>query len=430
MNFNTQNKKIEAITAKTLVIGIDVGSEFHYARAFNYRGIEFSKKPFKFTNDEIGFEGFFSWMLEIKRKHSMKKVVPGMEPTGHYWFNLGKFLQDNEIRPVLVNPYHVKTSKELDDNSPTKNDRKDPKVIAKLVNDGRYMIPYIPEGVYADLRIYSNLRFKLQSEITSLKNRINRWISIYFPEYKKVYSSPNAISGMLILKNAPLPKDIMTLGIEGMVQIWRDAKLRAVGKKRAMTLLNAAEHSVGNSEGVDAARMEIGMLLEDYESKQKRIEEILDKIKSLIEEIPMAKELLEIKGVGLRTVSGFLAEVGDVKRFNNPKELQKLAGLDFKENSSGKHKGKTKITKRGRKRLRYLLYEVVMSLVSKNPEFKAIHHYYTTRKDNPLKKMQSIMAIAAKVIRVFFAILTKGVKYSPVKMIEDIKRPQAYAVAA
>lgn len=201
-------------------------------------------------------------------------------------------------------------------------------------------------------------------------------------------------------------------------------------KKRATTLLNAAEHSIGNSEGADAACMEIGMLLEDYESKQKRIEEILEKIKSLIEEIPMAKELLEIKGVGLRTVSGFLAEVGDVKRFNNPKELQKLAVLDFKENSSGKHKGKTKITKRGRKRLRYLLYEVVMSLISKNPEFKAIHHYYTTRKDNPLKKMQSIMAIAAKVIRVFFAILTKGVKYSPVKMIEDIKRPQAYAVAA
>ena len=75
-----------------------------------------------------------------------------MEPTGHYWFNLGKFLQDNEMKPVLVNPHHVKKSKELDDNNPTKNDRKDPKVIAGLVREGRYMIPYLPEGVYADLR--------------------------------------------------------------------------------------------------------------------------------------------------------------------------------------------------------------------------------------------------------------------------------------
>ena len=63
-----------------------------------------------------------------------------MEATGHYWFNLGKFLQDNEMKPVLVNPHHVKKSKELDDNNPTKNDRKDPKVIAGLVREGRYMI--------------------------------------------------------------------------------------------------------------------------------------------------------------------------------------------------------------------------------------------------------------------------------------------------
>ena len=50
MKSNTQNAKIEAITEKTLVLGIDVGSEMHYARAFDYRGIEYSKKPFKFSN--------------------------------------------------------------------------------------------------------------------------------------------------------------------------------------------------------------------------------------------------------------------------------------------------------------------------------------------------------------------------------------------
>ena len=50
MKSNTQNAKIEAITEKTLVLGIDVGSKTHYARAFDYRGIEYSKKPFKFSN--------------------------------------------------------------------------------------------------------------------------------------------------------------------------------------------------------------------------------------------------------------------------------------------------------------------------------------------------------------------------------------------
>ena len=128
-------------------------------------------------------------------------------------------------------------------------------------------------------------------------------------------------------------------------------------------------------------------------------------------------------------MSGFLAEVGDISRFDNAKEVQKLAGLALVENSSGKHKGETTISRRGRKRLRYLLFEVAMSLVGKNREFGELHHYYTTRKQNPLKKMQSLMAVAAKVIRVFYAILSKGTDYNPTKMLEDIKRPGMMQVA-
>jgi len=197
-----------------------------------------------------------------------------------------------------------------------------------------------------------------------------------------------------------------------------------------MTLTAAAEHSVGSKEGATAARMEIRMLLEDYESRNERLQEVLALIEELVAKIPMAEKLLDIKGVGIRTVSGFLAEVGDVSRFSSPKELQKLAGLAIVENSSGKHKGKTTISRRGRKRLRYLLFEVAMSLVSKNPEFGELHRYYTTRKVNPLKKMQSLMAVASKVIRVFYAILTRGVTYDPKRMISDIRRPQEYLQAA
>jgi len=430
MNSTTQNKKIEAVTEKTLVIGIDVGSETHYARAFDNRGFEYSKKPFRFSNDEAGFASFKEWILDHKNAHDKDKVIPGMEPTGHYWFNLGKYLQDNGMKPVLVNPHHVKKSKELDDNIQTKNDRKDPKVIAGLVKEGRYMIPYLPEGVYADLRTASNIRFQLQSDLTRIMNRISRWFSIYFPEYKDVYGRLDAISGRMILKQAPLPEDILTLGIEGIVKIWRDAKVRAVGEKRAKTLLVAAEHSVGSKEGATAARMEIRMLLEDYESRNSRLQEVMALIEELVTQIPMAEKLLEIKGVGIKTVSGFLAEVGEISRFESPKELQKLAGLALVENSSGKHKGETTISRRGRKRLRYLLFEVAMSLVSKNREFAELHHYYTTRKINPLKKMQSLMAVAGKLIRVFFAILKKGVDYDPNKMTQDIRRPAVYLQAA
>ena len=96
-------------------------------------------------------------MEDIAAKHGKTAVIPGMEPTGHYWSALGKFQQDSGMRPVHVNPHHVKRSKELDDNNPNKNDRKDSKTIAVLVNEGRFSYPYILTGIYAEIRSLSNL---------------------------------------------------------------------------------------------------------------------------------------------------------------------------------------------------------------------------------------------------------------------------------
>ena len=424
MNYNTQNRKIASITEKTLVVGIDVGSQVHYARAFDWRNFEYSRKAFAFSNDEEGFMAFKNWMNEIAEKHQKEVIIPGMEPTGHYWFSLGAFLQNNGMRVVHVNPHHVKKSKELDDNNPNKNDRKDPKTIAALVNEGRFSYPYIPTGIYAEIRNLSNLRFQTQEEITRIKNRLARWFSIYFPEYKDVYGNLDAVSGMMILKEAPLPADIVKLGVEGINKIWRDAKLRAVGMKRAKTLVNKAEHSIGSHEAEEAARVELGILLNDYEMYNLRMEELMKTIEEKLQEIPYIDKLMEIKGIGMITICGFIAEVGDIRRFDNPKQLQKLAGYAIVSNDSGKHNGESHISYRGRKRLRYVLYEAAISLIGKNPEFKEVHNYYLTRDKNPLKKMQSVIAVACKVIRVFYMMLTKGISYDGAKMLNDIKRPE------
>ncbi|MCI9532230.1 MAG: IS110 family transposase, partial [Lachnospiraceae bacterium] len=263
MNCNTQNAKIASITEKTLIVGIDVGSEIHYARAFDWRNYEYTKKPLEFSNTEAGFQTLKEWVEDIAEKHGKTAVIPGMEPTGHYWFALGKFLQDSGMGPVHVNPHHVKKSKELDDNNPNKNDRKDSKTIAALVNEGRFSYPYIPTGIYAEIRSLSNLRFQTQEELTRIKNLIARWFAIYFPEYKEVYGDYKAVSGRMVLKEALLPEDIQKLGVEGVNKIWRDAKLRGAGMKRAKTLVSAAEHSVGSKEAPGAARMELKNLLND-----------------------------------------------------------------------------------------------------------------------------------------------------------------------
>lgn len=413
-----------------MIVGVDVGSEKHFFRAFNWRGIELTRKPVPFSNSMEGFNSFYNTVVELMQKNNLEEAMVGIEPTGHYWFDLGQFMSGKNIRFVMVNPHHVHKSKELDDNSPSKNDRKDPRVIAGLVRDGRYFYSYMPTGVYAELRNASNRRFVLVEEQTRAKNRLQKWIAVYFPEYKGIYTHIDSKGGLLVLKHAATPDEIVSLGVDGIIGIWKSEKLRGNGRKKAMEIVNAAMNSIGLKSGLTEARMEIRDLIEDYELHTKRLERVNDLIKELCLQIKHVDKLLEIKGIGITTVAGFIAEVGDITRFNDTKELQKLAGLELVADSSGKHKGKSRISKRGRKRLRYLLFEAAISVVGKNEEFRQIHEYYTTRDKNPLKKMQSLIAVSCKLIRIFHVILTKGVSYDASKMLGDIRHPGTQTKAA
>lgn len=148
----TQNDRLNQVTSETLVVGVDIGSQDHFARAFDWRGIEFTRRAFRFNNTGTGFLSFLRWLQELQTKTGKKEVLVGCVPTGCYWLTFQKFLKDHSVKMVVVNPYSVKRSKELDDNSPEKSDLKDPKTIAGLVKDGRFSTSYVPEGIYAEIR--------------------------------------------------------------------------------------------------------------------------------------------------------------------------------------------------------------------------------------------------------------------------------------
>ncbi len=418
----SQNEKILQLTDETLIVGVDVASETHFARALDYRGVELGK-VIRVSNDAEGFLMFKTWINELKQKHGKNAIMIGMEPTGHYWFNLAQYFKDCGMRIVLVNPFHVKRSKELDDNNPTKNDRKDPKTIAMLVKDGRYLIPYIPEGIYSELRTAMETRWHIVKQLNGIRNRAKRWISIYFPEFNAVFKDWEGQGALIALKEFPTPKRVLEEGPESIAAHWKKAGLRPLGKKRAAKLTAAAEVSVGVREGLLAAEHSLMMLLEDYEVKMRQLTHLMALVEQLVYQIPGIDGVLKIKGMGLVTLAGFLAETGDLDRFDHPKQIQKLAGLNIKENSSGKYKGQTTITKRGRRRLRAVLYRGMMPMVAKNPEFRELHHHYTTRASNPLKKKQSLILLCCKLIRVIFALMKKQVAYDPQKMMSDIQRP-------
>ena len=75
--------------------------------------------------------------------------------------NLAYFLDHYGIPLVMVNPMHVKRSKELDDNLQTKNDKKDALVIARLMKDGRFSYPRFLKEIEAELAYWIYTSFKV-----------------------------------------------------------------------------------------------------------------------------------------------------------------------------------------------------------------------------------------------------------------------------
>ncbi|MBE0339788.1 IS110 family transposase [Paenibacillus sp. 28ISP30-2] len=423
-----QNQRITRISDKTLVIGADIAKETHVARAIDFRGIELGKDC-AFSNTRTGLEQLVQWMKELQREHAKSDVLFGIEPTGHYWFNLAEYLGQHGIPLVIVNPHHVHKSKELEDNSPTKNDYKDAKVIADLVRNGKYSEPKLPTSIYADLRILMNLREKIMVNLGQVQRRVQNWQDRFFPEYTEVFKDWEGKASLITLSEFPTPGEIVELGAEAIVQRWKKDVKRAVGTKRAKQLVETARSSIGLTKGLPAAKIEIQTLLEQYDMFTRQLEEILAEVERLLAQIPGTKEMLTVPGVAIVTLAGFLAEVGNLSDYEHGQQIIRLAGLNLKENSSGKKKGKSSITKRGRARLRALLFRAVMPMVAKNAEFKALHQYFTKRSQNPLKKKQSIVALCGKLIRVLHTLGTKQLPYNANDVLGPVRQAQLQMAA-
>lgn len=414
-----QNDKILQLTEETLIVGVDIAKYRHVARAQDFRGIQFGK-ALTFENVYSGFNSLISWINYLKDKHNKSEVIIGMEPTGHYWLPLAYWLKEQEIQVVVVNPAHVKKSKELDDNSPTKNDVKDARVISRLIEDGRYSEPHLPKGLYANLREGMNLYDQLMKDLQAVQGRVHQWIDRFFPEYMRVFNDWEGKASVQVLRMGLFPDEIVKCSENEILAEIRKEVKRGVGMKKVQQLKEVAHKSIGLKEGRDLARLKLKTLLAQYDLIQEEIASVWGKVEELIQQIPAVKEMTDIPGVGKKTVAAFFAEIGDLQNYDHPDQIIKLAGLNLRLATSGKWKGRTIITKRGRPKLRALLFKVVLPLIAQNPAFKALHQYFTTRNENPLKKKQSIIALCCKLIRILVTIGKKQVAFCPEKMLKDI----------
>jgi transposase len=407
--------KTRGLKEDTLIVTIDIGLEMNrgYCTTTDGRDI----KPFRFDNTREGLDTLWSMIVVNKNRFRCDEVVVGYESTGPYGEPIGHYLAKKPVTVVQVNPMHTKRVKEINDNSPLKTDDKDPRVLADIILLGHSLSIVIPEGDAAYLRRLNNSRERHVGERTALLNQIQQLVFLLFPEFRKVIKDMKCKTALYILNKYLTPDIIGGLKKEEFGEEIRKKSRGKFRESHAEMLIRLANDTIGIREGAAGLSMDIRHILIQLELVNRLIAEIEDEMEITLNRVPYSSRLLLIKGLGVVTVGGIIGEVGDFKKFRTQSEIMKLAGLDLYEVSSGKWKGRRRISKRGRSLLRKILYYAAMQTIRKNG---IMHEYYTRLTGRGMKSMMALVAVSRKLLRIIHAILRDDGEY--IVNYESVKR--------
>jgi len=166
-------------------------------------------------------------------------------------------------------------------------------------------------------------------------------------------------------------------------------------------------------------------MVEELELLTNQLERLEVQMKKAMTTTGFAAIILSVPGIGVVTAASFLGEIGDPMRFENPRQISRMAGYNLVEDSSGKNKSGTMISKRGRKNLRSILYQMALIMVAVNKEMKELYAYLKTRPNNPLKKKQALIVIAKKVITVIYNLVKKKTEYRAELFLDKFRKAKS-----
>ena len=410
-------RKIKRIDSKALIVTADCSKGNHHGYFRSPDGDDVT--PFKFNNSRSGFELFWQRAEKFRRTHGLERIIFGFESTGSYSYCLAVFMLKQGSTVYQVNPQHSKRLKELEGNSPNKTDKKDPKVIADILMLNHGLTFLMPQGAIAELRKMILNRERINEDINRVKNRMEAQIVLFFPEFLSVMKGLRGKSSLYLLQHHPMPCEILKLGRERLTAILSKVSRKRLGKLRAEALYTAAQATVGITEGLLAMGETMRMLMEGLNLLEDQLKRVEGHIRQLAEGMPAHGILTSMKGIGLISSATIMAEVVDFNFYHSASELLKLAGLDLYEISSGKHKGRLRISKRGRSLLRKVLYFASLNMVKKGGIFHEIYQIYRGKgKPGP----KALIAISRKLLRTIFSMVKNNVVYNP-----DFKKLQLAA---
>jgi transposase len=381
-----------------LFVGIDVSKDFSSARGLDPEGQ--SCFSLSFPMNATGFSEV--WRLIRSHCEDLSKVMVAMESTGCYHLNLYSFLISQGIKTVVINPLLIANFAKLSLRK-TKTDKKDALTIAQFLLIHKDAISQISLSQdVQDLRDLSRERESLTVLIASMKNDIKRILQSTFPELESlcdVFSE----TMLQFLKEFPSARLIKEANPRRIAKALMHSDKRKRVSVSAGEIIKAATGSVASLSAAKEFILpeKISILFHLIEKQEKITKALVELCESMmIEDLEI---ITSIKGISDKTGATFLAEIGRFNDFDSPKKIIAFAGIDPTIHQSGKFEGTSKISKRGNRHLRRVIFLMAKHVSREDTLFK---RYYLRRRMEGLSFKEAVLATAHKLIRVIFAMLT------------------------
>jgi len=374
---------------------------------------KFSKVQ-KIDHDRSGFNEILTLKSKLD-KHTGQTSIVVFEATGVYHRGLETFLKDSGISYIVVNPLQSAKFRKQELRT-KKTDKRDCKNIAKVyfANDFRQVVP--EDERFYTLRQLNREYENLLNHLRKAKVNFNEVLEIVYPGYEEVFPELYTKSSLAILKKFPHPKQLDRKSVPSVSTfLLKHREHREPWcEKKSEELLRYTQECISGCREED---VNVDILLDQIKQVEYYIElcdATLQKMIGLAQQLPDFRLIQSIPGIGENLAERILAEIGDIRRFNGPKQLIAYAGIDPIIYQSGKNDGiHLHISKKGNKRLRCLLYLAVMCGLRTKSQASSIREFYQkkTHQSNPLRPRAASIVYANKLLRIIYGLCKTGCVY-------------------
>lgn len=337
------------------------------------------------------------------------------EATGVYSQGLERFFRENNYAYYRLNPLEAKL--QTASMRRQKTDISDAHELAKSHFKSERRKTYIQDEYYEQMRALNRYYDEIEDEIQFLFNRMHALLQLSFPQLERVFSK-SSILFLNIVQKYPHPDLVKDCSTTSIGEHIREATGKRVSlqksEDKAALLKTAALNSYSAISKEDVRCQQ----LRNY---AKRIAELKVQKKELVQQMVELSEnrkeyavLISFPGIGETTAVRLIGELGDIRRFRSNKQLNAYAGIDTQTYQSGKLQYQDRINKRGNRKLRKILFFMIISMISLRK--KTNNHlvdYYDRLKKQPQGKPHKVAVIACinKFLKVTFHLIQRNLPY-------------------